>query len=239
MKLDILAFGAHPDDVELGAGGSLSKAVAAGSKVGIIDITRGELGTRGNPELRAQEADKAGKIIGVSNRENLGLADGFFENSKANQIKVIEKIRQYQPDIVFCNAIEDRHIDHARGSELVSNACFLSGLVKIDTYDAEGNPQMAWRPRQVLHYIQWQEIEPQLCLDISGYLDIKMQAVEAYASQFFNPSSTGLETPISSQNFLESVAYRAKNLGRLIGVEAAEGFTVEKLVAIDSAANLL
>jgi len=239
MKLDILAFGAHPDDVELGAGGSLSKAVATGSKVGIIDLTRGELGTRGTPELRAQEADKAGKIIGVSNRENLGLADGFFENSKANQIKVIEKIRQYQPDILFCNAIEDRHIDHARGSKLVSNACFLSGLVKIETYDAEGNPQMAWRPRQVLHYIQWQEIEPQLCLDISGYLDIKMEAVEAYASQFFNPSSTGPETPISSQNFLESVAYRAKNLGRLIGVEAAEGFTVEKLVAIDSAANLL
>ena len=239
MKLDILAFGAHPDDVELGAGGSLSKAVATGSKVGIIDLTRGELGTRGTPELRAQEADKAGKIMGISNRENLGLADGFFENSKANQFKIIEKIRQYQPDIVFCNAIEDRHIDHARGSELVSNACFLSGLVKIDTYDTEGNPQMPWRPKQVLHYIQWQEIEPQLCLDISGYLDIKMQAVEAYASQFFNPSSGAPETPISSKNFLDSVAYRAKNLGRLIGVEAAEGFTVEKLVAIDSATDLL
>jgi bacillithiol biosynthesis deacetylase BshB1 len=239
MKLDILAFGAHPDDAELGAGGSLSKAVATGSKVGIIDLTRGELGTRGTPELRSQEAHRAAKIIGVFIRENLGFADGFFENSKVNQLKVIEKIRHYQPDVVFCNAIEDRHIDHARGSELVSNACFLSGLVKIDTYDEEGNPQSSWRPKQVLHYIQWQEIEPQLCLDISGYLDIKMKAVEAYASQFFDPSSVAPETPISNQNFIDSVAYRAKNLGRLIGVEAAEGFTVEKLIAVDSVANLL
>ncbi len=239
MKIDILAFGAHPDDVELGAGGTLCKAVANGGKVGIIDLTKGELGTRGSAEIRRQEATKAAAIIGASFRENIGLADGFFENSKENQLAVIEKIRLYQPEVVLCNAIKDRHIDHARGSDLVSHACFLSGLSKIKTQDSKGSEQSPWRPKHVLHYIQWQEIEPQLCLDISGYLDAKMKAVEAYSSQFYDPQSTAPKTPISSQNFLDSVAYRAKNLGRLIGVEAVEGFTVEKPVALDTIADLI
>ena len=239
MKVDILAFGAHPDDVELGAGGTLGKAVANGSKVGIIDLTQGELGTRGSVAIRSQEATKAAKIIGASFRENIGLADGFFENSKENQLAIIQKIRAYQPEVVLCNAIKDRHIDHARGSDLVSHACFLSGLSKIKTHDSKGTVQDAWRPKHVLHYIQWQEIEPQLCLDISGYLDSKMEAVKAYSSQFYDPKSAAPNTPISSQNFLDSVVYRAKNLGRLIGVEAAEGFTVEKLVALDTIANLI
>lgn len=239
MKIDILAFGAHPDDVELGAGGTLCKAVALGQKVVIIDLTQGELGTRGSAQKRAEEAEKAAKIIGALARENLSLADGFFENSKENQLKVIRKIRQYQPEVVFCNAIRDRHIDHGRGSSLVSQACFLSGLIKIETLDSEEEPQQAWRPKQVLHYIQWEEIEPQLCLDISDYLDQKMEAVKAYDSQFFNPSVTAPETPISSENFLNSVAYRAQNLGRLVGVAAAEGFTVEKMVTLNSTKSLL
>lgn len=239
MKIDILAFGAHPDDVELGAGGTLCKAVALGQKVVIIDLTQGELGTRGSAQQRAMEAEKAATIIGALARENLSLADGFFENSKENQLKVIRKIRQYQPEVVFCNAIRDRHIDHGRGSSLVSQACFLSGLIKIETLDSEEEPQQAWRPKQVLHYIQWEEIEPQLCLDISDYLDQKMEAVKAYDSQFFNPSVTAPETPISSENFLNSVAYRAQNLGRLVGVAAAEGFTVEKMVTLNSTKSLL
>ena len=239
MKIDILAFGAHPDDVELGAGGTLCKAVALGQKVVIIDLTQGELGTRGSAQQRAVEAEKAATIIGALARENLSLADGFFENSKENQLKVIRKIRQYQPEVVFCNAIRDRHIDHGRGSSLVSQACFLSGLIKIETLDSEEEPQQAWRPKQVLHYIQWEEIEPQLCLDISDYLDQKMEAVKAYDSQFFNPSVTAPETPISSENFLNSVAYRAQNLGRLVGVAAAEGFTVEKMVTLNSTKSLL
>ena len=155
----------------------------------------------GVSQQRALEAEKAAKIIGALARENLSLADGFFENSKENQLKVIRKIRQYQPEVVFCNAIRDRHIDHGRGSSLVSQACFLSGLIKIETLDSEEKPQQAWRPKQVLHYIQWEEIEPQLCLDISDYLDQKMEAVKAYDSQFFNPSITAPETPISSENF--------------------------------------
>ena len=239
MKIDILAFGAHPDDVELGAGGTLCKAVALGQKVVIIDLTQGELGTRGSAQQRAVEAEKSAKIIGALARENLSLADGFFQNSEENQLKVIRKIRQYQPEVVFCNAIRDRHIDHGRGSSLVSQACFLSGLIKIETLDSDEKPQQAWRPKQVLHYIQWEEIEPQLCLDISDYLDQKMEAVKAYDSQFFNPSITAPETPISSENFLNSVAYRAQNLGRLVGVSAAEGFTIEKMVTLNSTKSLL
>ena len=239
MKIDILAFGAHPDDVELGAGGTLCKAVALGQKVVIIDLTQGELGTRGSAQQRAVEAEKAAKIIGALARENLSLADGFFENSKENQLKVIRKIRQYQPEVVFCNAIRDRHIDHGRGSSLVSQSCFLRGLIKIETLDSEEKPPQAWRPKQVLHYIQWEEIEPQLCLDISDFLDQKMEAVKAYDSQFFNPSVLTPETPISSENFLNSVAYRAQNLGRLVGVSAAEGFTVEKMVTLNSTKSLL
>ena len=173
MKLDILAFGAHPDDVELGAGATIAKEISLGKKVGIVDLTRGELGTRGTPEIRASEAKKAAAILGVSIRENLGLADGFFKNDLESQMRVIEMIRTYQPEVVLCNAIRDRHIDHGKGSSLVSDACFLSGLIKIETNDAQGAPQQAWRPKQVYHYIQWENINPDFVVNVSGFLDQK------------------------------------------------------------------
>ena len=228
MKVDILAFGAHPDDIELGCGGSLAKAVAQGKKVGLIDLTQGELGTRGSAEIRKQEATEAAKLLNASFRKNLGFRDGFFVNDEAHQLEVIKTIRAHQPNIVLCNAIDDRHIDHAKGSQLVSDACFLSGLKKIATKDSEGNTQTAWRPAQVYHYIQWKEITPDFVLDISEYIDKKLDVIQAYSSQFYDKESKEPSTPISSKNFLESVRYRAKNLGRLAGVDAAEGFTVER-----------
>ena len=228
MKVDILAFGAHPDDIELGCGGSLAKAVAQGKKVGLIDLTQGELGTRGSAEIRKQEATEAAKLLNASFRENLGFRDGFFVNDEAHQLEVIKTIRAYQPNIVLCNAIDDRHIDHAKGSQLVSDACFLSGLNKIATKDNNGNTQTAWRPARVYHYIQWKEITPDFVLDISEYIDKKLEVIQAYSSQFYDKESKEPSTPISSKNFLESVRYRAKNLGRLAGVDAAEGFTVER-----------
>ena len=168
MKLDILAFGAHPDDVELGCGGTIAKEVAAGKKVGIIDLTRGELGSRGSVEIRNSESAKASKILGVTVRENLDMRDGFFINDEKHQLLIIEMLRKYRPEIVLCNAIDDRHIDHGQGSKLVSDACFLSGLVKIETYN-KGENQLPWRPKVVYHYIQWKNIEPDFVVDISGY----------------------------------------------------------------------
>ncbi|MCB4808414.1 bacillithiol biosynthesis deacetylase BshB1 [Tamlana sp. 62-3] len=234
MKLDILVFSAHPDDAELGCGGTIAKEVASGKKVGIIDLTRGELGTRGTIETRYSEASDAAKILGVTVRENLKFDDGFFVNDKAHQLKVIEKIRQYQPDIVICNAIDDRHIDHGKGSKLVSDACFLSGLIKIETRNENGDLQQAHRPKCVYHYIQWKPIDPDFVVDISGYMQVKMNSVLAYKTQFYNADSKEPETPISSKNFTDSVNYRARDLGRLVGVEYAEGFTVERYVAVDS-----
>ena len=231
--VDILAFGAHPDDIELGCGGSLAAAVAMGKKVGLVDLTRGELGTRGTPEVRQQEAAEAACILGASFRKNLNFRDGFFVNDEAHQRAVIELLRLHQPEIVLCNAIDDRHIDHAKGSQLVSDACFLSGLAKISTTHA-GEEQKAWRPKAVYHYIQWKDISPDFVFAISDYLAIKMKAVEAYKSQFYDPSATEPETPISSKNFLDSVRYRARNLGRLCGTEAAEGFTVQRPPLIES-----
>lgn len=235
MKLDVLVFGAHPDDAELGAGGTIAKCISEGKKVGIIDLTRGELGTRGTAEIRDTEAGNAAKILGVSIRENLEFADGFFINDKAHQIAIIQIIRKYQPDIVLCNAIDDRHIDHGKGSNLVSDACFLSGLVKIDTkLIGDEAWQNAWRPKHVYHYIQWKNINPDFVVDVSDYIDKKMEAIVAYKSQFYDPNSAEPETPISSQNFTESIRYRAKDLGRLVGVEYAEGFTVERHIAVKS-----
>ncbi|PWH82719.1 bacillithiol biosynthesis deacetylase BshB1 [Algibacter marinivivus] len=237
MKLDILAIGAHPDDVELGCGGTIAKEVAQGKKVGVIDLTRGELGTRGTAETRDEEAFNAGKILGVSLRTNLGFSDGFFINDKEHQLAIIKMIRKYQPEIVLCNAIDDRHIDHGKGSKLVSDSCFLSGLMKIETKD-EDTVQSPWRPKQVYHYIQWKSLEPDLAVDISGYIDKKMEAVLAYKTQFFDANSKEPETPISSKNFTDSIIYRSRDLGRLIGVEHAEGFTVERYVAVDSLFDL-
>jgi len=238
MKLDILAFGAHPDDVELGCGATVAKEISLGKKVGIIDLTRGELGTRGSAEIRDKEAANAAKILGVTVRENLGFADGFFVNDKKHQLEIIKTIRKYQPEIVLCNAIDDRHIDHPKGSKLVSGACFLSGLLKIET-ELGGKPQEKWRPKQVYHYIQWKPIEPDFVVDVTGFMEVKMNAVKAYASQFYNPKSNEPETPITSKNFTDSILYRAKDLGRIIGVESAEGFTVERFVAVNDLSNLV
>ena len=240
MKLDILAFGAHPDDVELGCAATLSKEIANGKKVGIIDLTRGELGTRGTAETRDEESKLAAKILGVSMRTNMEFADGFFENDKKHQLELIIQIRKYQPEIVLCNAVEDRHIDHGKGSKLVSDACFLSGLVKIPSFE-EGSdaPQAPWRPKVVYHYIQWKSLEPDFVVDVSGFIEKKTEAILAYSSQFFDPSSKEPETPISSKNFIDSVNYRARDLGRLIGKEYAEGFTVERFVAVDRLEDLI
>ena len=237
MKLDILAFGAHPDDVELGCSGTIAKEVSLGKKVGIIDLTRGELGTRGSKEIRDQEAMAAATILGVQIRENLNFRDGFFINDEQHQLEIIKKIRKYQPEIVLCNAIDDRHIDHGKGSKLVSEACFLSGLTKIET-ELDGIKQEAWRPKLVYHYIQWKNLEPDFVVDVTGFMDLKMQSVLAYGSQFFDPNSDEPETPITSKNFLDSIKYRAQDLGRLVNVEFAEGFTVERYLTVNSLSDL-
>ena len=238
MKLDILAFGAHPDDIELGCGATIAKEVSLGKKVGIVDLTQGELGTRGSAELRMIEASNAAKILGVSVRENLGFADGFFTNDKKHQLEIIKMIRKYQPDIVLCNAIDDRHIDHGKGSKLVSDACFLSGLVKIET-ELEGKQQEKWRPKHVYHYIQWKNIAPDFVIDVTGFIHKKQAAVLAYSSQFYDPNSKEPESPITSKTFIESINYRSRDLGRLIGVEYAEGFTSERYVAAENLSKLI
>ncbi|MDX1721003.1 bacillithiol biosynthesis deacetylase BshB1 [Salegentibacter mishustinae] len=238
MKLDILAIGSHPDDVELSCSGTIAKEVDRGKKVGILDLTRGELGTRGTAETRDKEAKNAAEILGVSVRENLEFSDAFFINNTAHQLEIIKILRKYRPEIVLCNAVDDRHIDHGKGSKLTSDACFLSGLRKIETiYDGES--QQAWRPKHVYHYIQWKNLTPDVVVDISGYIDKKMEAVKAYKSQFFDENSKEPQTPISSSNFLESITYRARDLGRLINTEHAEGYTVERYPAVDSIFDLI
>ena len=238
MKLDILAFGAHPDDVELGCAATIAKEISLGKKVGIVDLTQGELGTRGSAELRKVEATKAAEILGISIRENLGFADGFFTNDREHQLTVIKMIRKYKPEIVLCNAIDDRHIDHGKGSQLVSDACFLSGLQKIQT-ELGGKFQEKWRPKLVYHYIQWKNIEPDFVVDVTGFMDKKVAAVMAYSSQFYDPKSKESQTPITSKNFTDSIEYRARDLGRLIHVDHAEGFTVERFAAVDSLSKLI
>ncbi|MGY8909317.1 MAG: bacillithiol biosynthesis deacetylase BshB1 [Flavobacteriales bacterium] len=238
MKLDILVFGAHPDDAELGCGATIAKEISLGKKVGIVDLTRGELGTRGSADLRDIEAANAAEILGVSVRENLRFADGFFTNDKKHQLEVIKMIRKYQPEIVLCNAIDDRHIDHSRGSKLVSDACFLSGLLKIETLLGE-KQQEKWRPKQVYHYIQWKNIEPDFVVDVTGFIDIKEKSIMAYGSQFFNSNSLETETPITRKNVLDSGIYRSRELGRVMGVDVAEGYTSERYVAVENFDKLI
>lgn len=233
MKLDILAFGAHPDDVELGCGGTVAKEVSLGRSVGIIDLTRGELGTRGTADIRDREAAASSAILGVAIRENLRMRDGFFQNDEAHQLEIVKRIRKYKPDVVLCNAIDDRHIDHGKGSKLVSDACFLAGLRRIETIH-EGVTQEAWRPKVVYHYIQWKNIQPDFVVDISDFIQKKTDAILAYSSQFYDPNSNEPETPIATKNFLESLHYRAQDLGRLTGVDYAEGFTVERYPMVNS-----
>ncbi len=238
MKLDILAFGAHPDDVELGCAGTIAKEISLGRKVGIIDLTRGELGTRGSAEIRDDESGRAAQILGIDIRENLKMKDGFFVNDEKSQLEIIKRIRKYQPDIVLCNAIDDRHIDHGRGSKLVSDASFLSGLVKIET-EFDGKLQQPWRPKHVYHYIQWKDLTPDFVVDITDFIDKKTEAIMAYSSQFYDPESNEPTTPIATKNFLDSLHYRAQNLGRLIGTDYGEGFTAERYLAVRSLSDLI
>lgn len=238
MKIDILAIGIHPDDVELSCSGTIAKHIAFGKKVGILDLTQGELGTRGNAELRTKEANEAAIILGVSFRTQLNLKDCFFENNEENQKKIIEIIRKHQPEIILCNAISDRHPDHGRASKLVSDSSFYSGLIKIETH-SDNKIQQAWRPKAVYHYIQDQYIHPDFVIDISDFIDIKHKAIMAYSSQFYNPSSNEPETPISSKHFIESVNSKMSILGRDIGVKFAEGFTVNRYPGINSLFDLV
>lgn len=237
VKLDILAFGAHPDDVELGCGGTLAKEISNGKKVGIIDLTAGELGTRGSAEIRTLEANKASKILGLKTRENLNFKDVFFKNNENHQIKVIQAIRKYQPEIILCNALDDRHIDHPKASKLVSDSSFLSGLVKIDT-SLNGEKQQPWRPKSVYHYIQWKNLSPDFVVDVSGFMEKKISAINAYKSQFYNPESNEPETLISKKNFIDNVINRSADLGRLIGVDYAEGFNTQRLLGVSSLNDL-
>ena len=240
MKLDILAVGAHPDDVELSCAGTLAKEISLGKKVGVLDLTRGELGSRGSAEIRDQEAADAAKILGLHVRENLAFRDGFFTNDEAHQLEIIKIIRKYQPEIVICNAVDDRHIDHGRASKLTSDACFLSGLRRIET-TLDGKNQQAFRPKLIYHYIQWKDLKPDIVVDITGFNDIKMESVRAYKTQFLQENSDSKEpsTPISNQNFYNSIITRAQNLGLLIGVDYAEGFTVERYPAVNSISDLI
>jgi bacillithiol biosynthesis deacetylase BshB1 len=237
MKLDIVAFGAHPDDIELGCSATLAKEISSGKKVGVVDLTQGELGTRGSAKIRAEEAARASEILGLSARVNLKFKDAFFQNDEEHQLRIIEQIRRFKPDIVLANAIEDRHIDHPKGAKLVADACFLSGLRKVST-KWEGEEQEAWRPKVVYHYIQWKNLEPDFVVDVSGFMDKKLAAVQAYSSQFYDPNSKEPSSPISSENFLNSVTYRARDLGRIIGVTAAEGFNVERYPAVKNLSDL-
>jgi bacillithiol biosynthesis deacetylase BshB1 len=233
MKLDILAFGVHPDDVELGCAGTLMAAIDQGKKVGIVDLTRGELGTRGTPTTRTQEAAAAAKIMGVDVRENLDMADGFFANDEAHQRKIISIIRKYQPDIILANAPEDRHPDHGRSAKLVSDAAFLSGLRKIETM-LDGTAQEAWRPAYTFHYIQDRFIQPSFVIDITAYMERKIEAVLAYGTQFNSADNSEPQTYISSPQFLETVKARALMLGKRIGVGYAEGYITEKIIGFSN-----
>ncbi|HCS19975.1 MAG TPA: bacillithiol biosynthesis deacetylase BshB1 [Bacteroidetes bacterium] len=237
MKIDLLAFAAHPDDVELTSCGTLMRHKDLGYKIGIVDLTAGQLGTRGTAESRAEEAAAAAEILGLDVRENLGMEDGFFVNDKAHQLKVIEAIRAYKPEVVFCNAIRDRHIDHGKGSALVSDSCFLSGLVKIETF-RNGVKQEPWRPKAVYHYIQDRYIEPDFVVDITAYYERKVAAIQAFKTQFYTGSSDLPETPISSKDFLDFLEGRARDFGRSIGVTFAEGFTVERTPGVGNVFDL-
>ena len=236
--LDILAFAAHPDDVELSCSGTLMKHIAEGKRVGVIDLTEGELGSRGSVSLRYEEAENASKIMGLTVRENLKMRDGFFEINEENKLKIVTAIRTYRPKIVLANAIEDRHPDHGRAAQLVSEACFLAGLRKVETI-VGGQLQEAYRPQVVYHYIQDRYIKPDFVVDITPYIDRKMEAIQAYKSQFYDPNSTEPQTPISGSEFLDFVKARCNEFGRPIGAQYAEGFTAERLVGVESFFDLV
>jgi bacillithiol biosynthesis deacetylase BshB1 len=238
MKLDILAFAAHPDDVELGASGTMCRHKALGKRTGVIDLTRGELGTRGSADDRDREAKEASLIMKLDARENLGLDDGFFEVNRENEMMVIEKIRKYRPEVILANAVHDRHIDHGRAATLVANACFLSGLRKIVTME-NGVKQEAWRPRLVLHYVQDYHLQANFIVDISDYYESKIAAIKAFKTQFFDPDSKEPLTAISNEDYLPFIESRAREYGRLIGVRYGEGFTVARPPGISDITKLI
>ena len=235
--VDILAFGAHPDDVELSAAGTLIKHINMGFSVGIIDLTMGEMGTRGTPEIRALEAEQAMKIIGAKFRENLKMSDSFIDLSKESIYKVVKAIRTHQPKIVLCNAVKDRHPEHGVASKLVSKACFIAGLRKYES-SLDGETQKPHVPQNVYHYIQDQWIDPDFIVDISEEMDQKIKAVKAFESQFYDPKSKEPTTPISTKDFMDSILSKANLLGRSIGESFGEGFTTERPTGINNLFNL-
>ncbi|MEJ2902814.1 bacillithiol biosynthesis deacetylase BshB1 [Pedobacter panaciterrae] len=238
MKLDILVLAVHPDDAELGCSGTIAKHIALGKKVGIVDFTRGELGTRGTAETRDEEAADSAKILGIQARENLRFKDGFFKNDEEHQLEVVKMIRKYQPEIILTNALHDRHPDHGRAGDLANDACFLSGLPKIAT-ELNGVQQQAWRPRLQFQYIQDRYIKPDIIIDITPYIETKLASIKAFKTQFFNPELDGPDTYISSPDFFESVIGRAREFGKSIGTTYAEGFTCRKLLGVNSLFDLI
>lgn len=234
MKVDILVFAVHPDDAELGCSGTLAKEIAAGKKVAIVDLTQGELGTRGSGPLRLKEAEAAAKILKLSARENLGFRDGFFVNDEAHKMAVIKMVRKYQPELIIMNAPEDRHPDHGRASKLCTEAVFLSGLRRIETKDEDGELQEPWRPNNVFHYIQDRNLTPDVVVDISDFWDTKIESVLAFKSQFYDPDSEEPESYISTPDFLEYVKARALEHGHQIGVRYGEGFIKSKWLGVNS-----
>lgn len=239
MKIDILAFGSHPDDVELSCAGTLLVEKMNGKTTGIIDLTQGELGTRGTAATRKREAEAAAEILQVDVRENMEMADGFFLNDLEHQLKIIEILRKYQPEIIFCNAPHDRHPDHGKGAKLVLDAAFLSGLRKIETKYKNGLSQEPWRPKYVLQYIQDRFIQPNFVVDVSAVFEKKLASIKAYDTQFHNPNLNEPQTYISTPDFLESIIYRAKMMGKMIGVKYGEGFISEKMIGLKTVTDLI
>ncbi|WP_266365853.1 bacillithiol biosynthesis deacetylase BshB1 [Tellurirhabdus rosea] len=234
MKLDILVIAVHPDDAELGCAGTILSHVARGKKVGIIDLTRGELGTRGTPEIRLQEAEAAARVLGLSARENLGFRDAFFRNDEEHQMALIAAIRRYQPDMVLANALFDRHPDHGRASDLIREACFYSGLRQIKTQDTDGSEQEAWRPKQVFHFIQDRYIKPDFVVDVTDFWEQKQESIRAYRSQFFDPSSHEPQSYISSEDFWKFLEARSREFGHMIGVTHGEGYTSDRTLGVQT-----
>ncbi len=239
MKLDILVIAAHPDDAELGAGGTLVKAIESGKRVGILDLTRGEMGTRGTAETRKQESEASSKILGVSVRDNVDLPDGFLENSEEFQMRILPFLRKYQPEIVLANAVSDRHPDHGKAAKLASDACFLSGLRALKTTDEEGNEQEAWRPKAVYHFVQDHYLKPDFVIDVTAQWEKKIEAIRAFKTQFYDPNSLEPNTPISTPDFMHFLNARGREYGRMIGVSFAEGYTAERPVGVESLFDLI
>jgi bacillithiol biosynthesis deacetylase BshB1 len=242
MKLDILAIGVHPDDVELSCSGTLLKHMDMGKSVGILDLTRGELGSRGTAETRDVESKNAAEVLGVSYRKNANLADGFFTHSPDNIKKIIHFIRETKPEIVLANAISDRHPDHGRAAKLVADACFYAGLIKIETVDEQGRSQKAWRPKAVYHYIQDHNLEPDFVIDVSPYMDKKIEAILAYKTQFYNPNdknSSMPSTPISSKAFFDFLRAKGASYGRIANFEYAEGYQVARTPGVKNLFDLI